>query len=81
MVAANGVLLSKDDIGHGTLAWTYDETDPMASYLVQVAIGDYELVDDGSVGSIHVRHAFHRSLADDARFVSVVSRLPVSTER
>jgi aminopeptidase N len=38
----------------------------MASYLVQVAIGDYELVDVGTVDGTVVRHAFHRSVADDA---------------
>ena len=39
----------------------------MASYLVQIAIGDYELVDAGKVGDVTVRHAFHRSLADAGR--------------
>ena len=38
----------------------------MASYLVQIAIGDYELVDAGKVGDVTIRHAFHRSLADQA---------------
>jgi aminopeptidase N len=65
-VAANGLLAGSNDTGHGTRSWTYEATDPMASYLVQVAIGDYELVDAGKVGDVVVRHAFHRSLADDA---------------
>jgi len=65
-VAANGLLVGDDDTGHGTRSWTYEATDPMASYLVQVAIGDYELVDAGKVGDVTIRHAFHRSLADDA---------------
>ena len=65
-VAANGLLVGENDTGHGTRSWTYEATDPMASYLVQVAIGDYELVDAGKVGDVTVRHAFHRSLGDEA---------------
>ena len=62
-VAANGLLVGENDTGHGTRSWTYEVTDPMASYLVQIAIGDYELVDAGTVGDVTIRHAFHRSLA------------------
>ena len=65
-VAANGLLVGENDTGHGTRSWTYEASDPMASYLVQVAIGDYELVDAGKVGDVTIRHAFHRSLADQA---------------
>ena len=39
----------------------------MASYLVQIAIGDYELVDGGTFAGVTIRHAFHRSVADAAR--------------
>jgi aminopeptidase N len=66
-VAANGLLVEQSDIGHGTRSWTYEATDPMASYLVQVAVGDLELVDGGRVGDVVIRHAFHRSLAAAAR--------------
>jgi aminopeptidase N len=65
-VAANGLLVGENDTGHGTRSWTYEASDPMASYLVQIAIGDYQLVDAGKVGDVTVRHAFHRSVADDA---------------
>jgi len=67
VVAANGLLASKDDVGQGTTSWTYEARDPMASYLVQIAIGDYELVEAGEVDGVVVRHAFHRSLAAEAR--------------
>ncbi len=65
-VAANGLLVGQNDTGHGTRSWTYEAKDPMASYLVQIAIGDYELVDAGKVGDVTIRHAFHRSIADQA---------------
>jgi len=60
--------VSENDTGHGTRSWTYEMPDPMASYLVQVAIGDYELVDAGKVGDVTIRHAFHRSFAEEAAF-------------
>ena len=52
-VAANGLLVGENDTGHGTRSWTYEVSDPMASYLVQIAIGDYELVDAGRVRRRH----------------------------
>ena len=52
-VAANGLLVGENDTGHGTRSWTYEASDPMASYLVQIAIGDYELVDAGKVRRRH----------------------------
>ena len=64
-VAANGLLVGENDTGHGTRSWTYEVTDPMASYLVQIAIGDYELVDAGTAGDVPIRHAFHRSQLED----------------
>ena len=67
VVAANGLLAGTHDLGQGTKVWTYEERQPMASYLVQVAIGDYELVDGGMAGDVHLRYAFHRSVADAGR--------------
>ena len=67
VVAANGLLVGPPAEGDGTRTWTYEAPDPMASYLVQIAIGDYELVDGGRAGEVVVRHALHRSSADVAR--------------
>ena len=67
VVAASGLLVGDPVPGEGTRTWTYEASDPMASYLLQVVIGDYELVDAGRVGDTVIRHAFHRSLADSAR--------------
>ena len=66
-VAANGLLVAQDDIGHGATSWTYEARDQMASYLVQVAIGDYELIDGGSPRGVPSAYAFHRSVATSAR--------------
>jgi aminopeptidase N len=66
VVAASGRLTGKREAGgaagSGQVTWTYDETAPMATYLVQVAIGDFELVDGGMVDGVAIRHAFHRDL-------------------
>jgi aminopeptidase N len=67
VVAANGLLVSYEAVGDGTTRWTYEAHDPLASYLVQIAIGDYELVDDGIFEGTAIRHAFHRSIAGPAR--------------
>jgi aminopeptidase N len=63
VVAANGLLVAQQELGDGQKTWTYEAHDPMASYLVQIAIGDYELVDGGTIGNVTIRHAFHRSVA------------------
>ena len=66
VVAANGLLVRNTFGGPGNRTWTYEARDPMASYLVQIAIGDYELVDGGRIGDVVVRHAFHRSVVREA---------------
>ena len=66
-VAANGRLAGREELGDDATAWTYEVRDPMASYLVQIAIGDYELVDGGTVDGVVVRHAFHRKWATEGR--------------
>lgn len=68
-VAANGLLAGDPGPGvdPGDLVWTYEMPDPMASYLVQVAIGDYELVDAGTFGDVRIRHALHRRFLEAAR--------------
>jgi aminopeptidase N len=67
VVVANGLPTGSQELGDGTTAWAYEAHDQLASYLVQVAIGDYELVDGGSFEGVTIRHAFHRSIADAAR--------------
>lgn len=68
VVAASGLLAGEPAAGSGTRTWTYEASDPMASYLLQVVIGDYELVDGGTTpDGVVIRHAFHRSIAAEAR--------------
>ncbi|MEY4174478.1 MAG: hypothetical protein RI900_1643, partial [Actinomycetota bacterium] len=54
-VVANGVLQSSDGGG-----WTWVEDEPMATYLVQVLVGDYELVEGATPGGLPLLHAVLR---------------------
>jgi aminopeptidase N len=61
VVATNGVTTAQTRNGDGTTTWSSAARDPMASYLVQVAIGDFELVDGGrSAAGVPIRHLLHR---------------------
>jgi aminopeptidase N len=51
---ANGELTGKVTIGGRTL-WSYEERDPMASELIQLAFGALTVKDRGSVRGIHIR--------------------------
>jgi aminopeptidase N len=67
VVATNGLPVGDPVDGSGTRTWRSAARDPMASYLVQIAIGDFEVVDGGRAGDVVIRHVLHRSLADAAR--------------
>lgn len=66
VVAANGLLVDQVE-GDGVITWVYESRDPMASYLVQLAIGEFVLVEDGTVDGTVVRHVLHRSFERRAR--------------
>ena len=51
---ANGELTQKRTAG-GRTRWTYEEREPMASELIQLAFGALAVRDRGSVGGVHVR--------------------------
>ncbi len=57
-VSANGALIQR---GGGDAAWIWASDDPMSTYLVHLVIGDYELVDGGTVqlasgGEVPITH-------------------------
>jgi aminopeptidase N len=65
-VIANGRLVSQAPTGDGHSTWTYEETAPMASYLTQLAIGDFRLSTTEGPDGVTIRNAFASSIADDA---------------
>ncbi len=58
--AANGEMTSRTPEGADTV-WTYEMDDPMATYLVQVAIGDYELTPPDTTAAPTIRNVVVRS--------------------
>jgi len=60
--AANGELTGRTTNGPDTV-WNYEMDDPMATYLVQVAIGDYELTPPDTSDTPTIRNAVVRSAA------------------
>jgi aminopeptidase N len=63
---ANGDLVSQRPTGDGHTTWTYEETAPMASYLAQVAVGDFRIVTSDGPNGVKIRNAFAAQLADQA---------------
>jgi aminopeptidase N len=52
--AANGTKVAQKSVAGRTTS-TYVSKDPIATELVQVAVGDYQLVDRGEVAGVHLR--------------------------
>lgn len=68
VVATNGVAGRRSAHADGTTTWESAAREPMASYLVQIAIGDYEIVDGGtSAAGVPIRHVLHRDQAAQAK--------------
>jgi aminopeptidase N len=74
VVAANGVLEGKTDNGDGTLTYRWVMSQPMATYLATVAIGDFDLVEDAPVNGIPIRSYLAHTVRD--KLADLVSRIP-----
>ena len=65
---ANGDLVTQTQSRDGAhTIFTYEEKAPMASYLVQVAIGDYQIDTSDGPNGVKIRNVFATPLADQAR--------------
>jgi aminopeptidase N len=64
-VVANGVRTKTDEdlVGH-TKTWHFDMPDPMATYLVQVGIGNLTIEEGTSPDGVPIRNAFDDDVAD-----------------
>ena len=65
-VVSAGQLLDAIDEGDGTTTWVYEARDPMAPYLLPLAIGDLELVEGGTARGVVIRNAIDADLVDRA---------------
>ena len=60
-VAANGLL-----VAHSDNVWTYDEKEPMATYLATVVVDDLTLTSEAGPNGITIRNALPTEVADRA---------------
>jgi aminopeptidase N len=65
IAAANG-LLTEQVPGDGSTTYVWESGDPIASYLVEVAVGNFVIVDGGSAGDVPIRHVFAEDIAQEA---------------
>ncbi|MCK4546422.1 MAG: hypothetical protein KAW17_03180 [Candidatus Eisenbacteria sp.] len=76
MAVSNGLLLEIESLGDGTRTWHWSETYPIATYLVSLAICEYDVFEDSYVTTsgdsmpvIYYVYPEHRSRAErDFRF-------------
>jgi aminopeptidase N len=62
--AANGVLTSRRTSG-GRTVWRYEMREPMASQLIQLAVGQLEIIDRGRSHGVKLRDVVATTIADD----------------
>ena len=63
---ANGTLVGTSVAGDRK-TWTYDNTSPMATYLVQIAVGAYDVVTAAGPHGLPLRHVVLRSVGSEVR--------------
>lgn len=80
---ANGIEQSVTDNDDGTTTHVYLASDPMATYLASVVIGDLEYVEETTAGGLLLRSAYPRRLVDAARtdFADTARMVEVFEER
>jgi aminopeptidase N len=62
--AANGVLTGRTTFGDRTV-WRYEMRQPMASQVVQIAVGQLDIIDQGSFKGTELRDVAATAIADD----------------
>jgi aminopeptidase N len=62
--AANGVLAGSRTAG-GRTVWRYEMRQPMASQVIQIAVGQLDIIDQGSFGGVELRDVAATAIADD----------------
>jgi aminopeptidase N len=70
---ANGVLTDRRTRARRT-TWEYRERRPMATELLQVAVGDLDVTEDGSTGGVALRHATPRRFTAELAPVLAATR-------
>ncbi|MEX2235272.1 MAG: M1 family metallopeptidase [Cyclobacteriaceae bacterium] len=67
-VLSNGKLVGKDSTSNGTITWHWKQEKPHATYLINLSIADYFVVND-SFGDLPVNYWVYKSMAGDVERV------------
>ena len=71
----NGAFTGSSDAVGGTTTWAWEQSEPMAPYLILFLVGDYQLVDGGVTDSgVELRHA---AIDDSERTIGRYSSVTV----
>ena len=68
-VVANGIAALATPAGEGRTSHTFTQTVPMATYLVQIAVGDYDVIESTGPHGLPLRHAVARHVPPTDRAV------------
>jgi len=80
-VASAGLLQETTDNGDGTTTWIYEARDPMAPYLLPLAIGELTIIENDPVDGVPIRNVITDDLLDRAdEFDRTPQMLEVFTE-
>jgi len=63
-VLSNGVKVEEKDLGDGNVLWHYKMSKPIASYLVMLGIGDYEIKETRSASGVPLRQWYYPEWKD-----------------
>lgn len=66
-VVAAGRLAGREDLPGGRVRWRYAAAEPMATYLMSVAVGDFELIEEDGPDGVVLRHGVPLAFVDDQR--------------
>jgi aminopeptidase N len=80
---ANGELVSKTSREPGRTVWSYDMRQPMATELVQIAAGDYDVTQRAAAGGVRIRDVTPRRLTAqlDPALATVSAHVPWMEDR
>ena len=69
LVASNGAFVDRVDVGEGMFQTTYENTDPISTYLISVAASPYSYVEDDPAGVNDTQVAYWVYPADESDMV------------
>jgi aminopeptidase N len=72
VAVANGLMTDKQS-GAGETTYVWEAADPMATYLVEVAVGNFVIEDGGTAATVPIRNVYAEDIADEAAQVAALT--------